>query len=428
MALAVLLAFPAHAAEEMVRYDVRAGDNLFNLARDNFRNIGDYKRVQTLNRIVYPRRIPIHRILLIPRSLLRFDLLQARVITFRGDARLLHAGRFSAIGVGTMVQEGDEIVTGPGAFVSLSQPDASIVTLPTRSHVRVARLRKWALIDATDRVFQIVSGRVRGIVTPLKGPMDNFRFETPNAVSAVRGTELRVAYDPSSGRSTTEVLEGHVEVSNTQSKRLVDPGQGVATAPSDLGPIVPLLPAPNLVQPNRVQKEADLAFTIEPVAGARAYHVQIARDAGFIDTLEEAETATLQARLPSIDDGLRFVRISAIDQDGLEGLPHTYSFRRRENIVSTQVHSWKVGKYVEYLFRWHATGKGALQYRFQLMRDDDGTQAVIDEIGLTGDSLVVTDLPPGRYRWRVQTLQFIDGEVNETWSGPEDLTISRVNG
>ncbi|HEX7858278.1 MAG TPA: FecR domain-containing protein [Sphingobium sp.] len=415
---------PALAApSDMVRYQVRQGDNLFALARAYFRNIDDYRIVQKLNRVANPYQLPVGQSLLIPRALLRYKPIEARVLAWRGDVRITHGGRPVTTAVDAVLREGDAIQTGANAFLSLGLPDDSVVALPSQSQLRVTRLRQYGMTNALERQFDIVSGRARAVVTPLKKPEDAFRFVTPSAVSAVRGTELRVAYDPAAKRGTTEVLEGHVAVDGSGRAVMVDAGRGVVAGAGGPGEPVALLSAPALVRPGMVQDADDLSFVVEPVAGAKDYHVQIAKDAGFLDVVSEAETGPLVI-MPTVEEGGWFVRVSAMDANGLEGMPRTYSFKRRQNIVQTETSRRKTGRYEEFLFRWRASGSGRLQYRFQLSREGEEATPIIDELGLTGHGLVVTDLPPGSYTWRVMTIQFVDGELNQKWSPLEALTIS----
>ena len=70
---AALTAAPAaaqSAPDTLFRYRVQPGDTLSAMARDYFVN-GDYRTVQTLNRVADPRRLPINSILLVPTRLLR---------------------------------------------------------------------------------------------------------------------------------------------------------------------------------------------------------------------------------------------------------------------------------------------------------------------------------------------------------------------
>lgn len=422
MATAPVLAAPA-AQPDAVSYQVRKGDNLFSLARAYLRSAGDYRAVQRLNHVADPHSLPVGRTLIVPRALLRFKPIEARVLAWRGDVRIMRAGRPAQVAVDAVVQEGDAIETGANAFLSLGLPDDSIVALPSQSQLRVARMRRYAMGDAVERQFDVVAGRARAVVTPLRKADDQFRVVTPSAVSAVRGTELRVAYDPKAARGATEVLDGHVAVAGGARSVMVDAGRGVVAGADGPGEPVALLPAPTLQRPGKVQDGEGLSFVVEPVAGAQSYHVQIAKDAGFIDVVGETEAGPLVA-LPGVEEGSWFVRVSAIDANGLEGLVRTYSFKRHRNIVETETGKRKVGRYQEYLFRWRASGAGAMRYRFQLFRDGEAAIPLIDEPGLTKRSMVVTDLPPGGYSWRVQTLQFIDGGVNQKWSPAETLTIS----
>lgn len=412
----------AHAEPDTVRYQVRQGDNLFALARAYLRNIGDYRAVQRLNHVADPLAVPVGRSLTIPRALLRYKPIEAHVLAWRGDVRIVRGGQPAPLAIDAVVREGDAIETGANAFISLGLPDDSVVALPSQSQLRVARLRQYALAGAVERQFDVLAGRARAVVTPLK-EQDRFRVVTPSAVSAVRGTELRVAWDPKAERGATEVLEGHVAVDGSSRAVMVDAGRGVVAGRDGPGEPVALLSAPKLVRPGAVQDGDALSFTVDPLAGATRYHVQVARDAGFVDVVGEAEGGPLVS-LPGVEEGGWFVRASAIDGNGLEGMVRTYSFKRRQNVVATETARRKSGRYQEYLFRWRASGTGTLQYRFQLYRGEAEGVPIIDEVGLTRRGLVVTDLPPGTYKWRVQTLQFVEGEVNQKWSPAEELTIS----
>lgn len=414
----------APAAEpDMVLYRVAKGDNLYKLAQRHFRRAGDYRLVQQLNRISDPYRLPVQRTLRIPRRLLRYERLSARVSAFRGAARLVSGGREVPIAIGMSIGEGQQIVTGPNSFVTLRLADQSVVTLPSQSRVFVDRLRRWSLTATVERKFRMVEGRARSIVTPGTG---TFEFSTPAAVSAVRGTEFRISYDGRGGRSITEVLQGSVAVGPPDGPPPRETGAGFGTVIT-LGrgaETVQLLPPPSLVEPGRVQSDERLVFDVAPTGQASAYRLQVAQDAGFLDVAAEATSSQPRVELPPVAEGTWFVRTSAIDRNGVEGLPATYSFQRRLSRISTSLEQRRIGRFREYLFRWEVEGEGERQYRFQLARAGAGTAPLIDEPGLTARSFVITDLPPGSYSWRVETLQFVDGEVHSKWSPIEQLTIS----
>jgi hypothetical protein len=361
--------------------------------------------------------------------MLRYELLSATVIACRGEVGVGKNGRFRSAEAGSAVREGDEIVTEDNGFVSLRLPDRSVVSLPSRSQIGVRRLRRILLTGGIERLFGIVAGRARVIVTPVKNRDDSFRVSTPVAVSAVRGTEFRVRYDVESDRGATEVLEGRVSVATMGSKAkptlTLAAGFGTIAMPSGVAESTPLLPAPTLQQPGRIQDGPALNFQVAPLDSAVAYHVQVASDAGLLDVAEEITAPAPSLVLPPVPDGIWFVRISAIDASGIEGLPSTYGFQRRFQRIKTGLDRRKAGRYREYLFRWVVEGAGARQYRFQLMKDRPDATPMIDEAGLTTDRFAVTDLPPGTYYWRLMSAMFVDGAAFPKWSPVERLTIAR---
>ena len=409
---------------EVVLYPMREGDSLYELAQQHFRRIEDYAIVQRLNRIGNPRRIAIGRSIRIPKHLLRYEPVTAHIISFRGAVQLRRDGRLLTVSPGMAVHEGDELATAANSFVSMGLPDQSAVALPSQSRVTVRRLRKLSLTGAVERLFAVEQGRAKAIVSPLN-EADEFRISTPISVSAVRGTEFRIRYDAAGKQAATETLSGEVTMASSgEVSRDLPAGFGAVAAGTELSAPVALLPPPRLTNPGETQDQRELAFELEPLPGAKAYHVQIAQDAGFLDVATEATVQTTEVRLPPIEDGTWFVRVAAVDGHGLEGMYETYGFQRRLNDISGTATETRTGDYRQYLFRWRVMGDGERQFRFQLSRQEDGSDPVVDEVGLTEQSFAVTDLPPGTYYWRVMALQFEDGEVHENWSPTERLTIS----
>lgn len=414
----------AAADRDIVLYRIVKGDNLYTLAERYFFRVTDFRIVQKLNRITDPYHVPVGRILRIPRQLLRYEMLQARVLAFRGPVRVHRADGDVPVAMGMQVGEGDEIATAANGFVSLGLPDRSVVALPSQSRVAVRRLRRLLLTGGVERLFAIDSGRARAIVTPMKRQQDDFRFSTPAAVSAVRGTEYRMTYRDD--RTTTEVLHGVVDVVSNADGAIhkIAAGFGAVSSATGTDAAVPLLPPPELEHPGTLQDEEDLSFTLQPLSGARSYHAQVAQDAGFIDTLSETLTPELGFSLPSVPDGTWFVRVSGIDANGLEGIPATFSFERRRAYIKTAMETRRVGGDREYLFRWMMAGAANRTYRFLLSSDAEGAIPMFDEAGLADEQFVVTNLPPGSYHWRVMSLEFVDGVARQQWSPVERLTVS----
>lgn len=404
----------------MVRHPVTRGDNLFTLATDYFSRQSDYRIVQRLNRIVDPRRLQIGFPLLIPKDLLKREPVHARVRSFQGTVRIGQR----MVAVGMLISEGDLIETGKKSFITLTLPDDSSVVLPSHSAVRVLRLRRTVLGKHLERLFFVEHGRARATVTPMDDPLSDFRFSTPTAVTSVRGTEFRVTYDAANRRSTGEVLEGAVAFDAPSAEaKLVPAGYGIA---NELTAPIPLLPPPDLLGTDKDQSDEELRFTIKPLAGATQFRLQIGLDADFLEVVDEVTAAAPEIVLPSLPNGHYFARVTGIDANLLEGKPSTYAFVRRLNRISTSTEQSRVGRYRQYLFRWHAPDTVDATYRFQLSKRDGEAPPLVDEIGLHGTSFVVTDLPKGSYRWRVMTSETVDGRQVDKWSDYRELRIENA--
>jgi hypothetical protein len=320
---ALLAAAPAAAQpapDPLFRYRVRPGDTLSAMARDYFVN-GDYRTVQTLNRVANPRRLPINSILLIPTRLLRIGPIDARVTSFRGTVTI--DGR--PVALAQPVREGSKVETGANANVTVSLDDGSAISLPSQSRIRIARLRRILLTGSVDRNFVMEAGRSRSSVTPFKDPESNFRVTTPLSVSAVRGTDFRVALDDSGETALTEVVGGTVGVAKDEEADEIGVGRGygVAATPAGVQKPVPLLPPPRLLAMERTPD--GVAITGQPVEGAAKYRVQIARDLAFRDVIDEVTGDKPNAGFALQDGATFYVRLTAIAPTGLEGLPGTYA-------------------------------------------------------------------------------------------------------
>ncbi|WP_324699461.1 FecR domain-containing protein [Novosphingobium sp. RL4] len=403
---------PAHVA-----YSVNRNDTLYDLARRYFADPASYPVVQKLNRIGNPRRIPVGRILKIPRSMLRREPIEAVVQSYRGA--VLVGARSAAVGL--RVREGDLIETGERSFVSLRLPDSTTVSLPPGSRVRVERLRRTLLAESVERRFVVQRGQASGIVTPMTDPHSTFEFLTPRAMTSVRGTRFRTSYDPASGASKVEVSEGKVAFRETREKeQFVVAGFGTNDG---LAAPVPLLAPPELMSPDRVQAEEQLVFAARPVVGAARYRFQIARDAGFMDVLDEAYAQVPRAEFAGLPRGTYFVRMAGMDGNDLEGLASTYSFERRLNRLRTSFEESRAGRYRQFLFRWQAPDAPEASFRFQLSRSPDGSAPLVDQTGLTGDAFVITDLAAGTYYWRVMSIEAAEGQVYTKWSSANELRV-----
>ncbi|MDO8408873.1 MAG: FecR domain-containing protein [Phenylobacterium sp.] len=405
-------------ASDIATYVVRPGDTLYDLAERYMVRPGDAQRVARLNRIAEPRRLQPGTTLRIPVRLLRTEPVVARLSAFRGDVTITAPAGPLAPVIGLVIPEGSRLTTAAGAFLTLEMPDGSRITLPSQSRVVLDRARRVLLSGDIQRRLTLEAGRSSSVVAPAPTPGSSFIITTPLTVSAVRGTEFRVAHDAEANRSTLEVVEGSVgaRASYEASEILVPRAFGRrADATSATAPQA-LLPSPKLRAPGRAQDEPELSFDLVPVDGAQSYRGQLATDAGFVDIFAEAESEGPTLTFGSVPNAIYFLRLTAIAVDGLEGLPEVYAVERRLNAIGLAPPAGLEGVDRSFLFRWSDSGEGAASFRFQLAVNAEMDGPIIDEPGLTERQISVAELPDGVYFWRVLVTRFEDGRASEKWS------------
>jgi hypothetical protein len=414
----LVIAGPVRA--ENVQYTMKAGDTLIGIGQKYFINGQAVAKVQTLNRIANPYKIAVGKTVSIPTDLLRARPVTAQIASFSGDA-FVNGSRAK---VGQALAEGQVIQTGQGGFLTFVIEGGSRTTLPSRSRVRIARLREYLLTKGRDVELSVEAGRTETHAAPAPNPQSRFRIRTPVAVSAVRGTVFRIGFDGVDKPSLTEVVEGKVAVDGAedQPSSLVPGGFGAAVPKA--GPIAQekLLPSPQLDPKSQLQTQEALKFAFMPVVGASSYHLQMARDAGFVDIVAEADTQSPMGQFESLPNGTYFVRSMAVAQSGLFGLADAFSFKRQLASVSG---SFENAGPDQYRFKWLGTAGKRNVFHFQLFAKGNTTVPLVDEPGLEKQGLTLTNLPSGAYEWRVGMRQYNDDLVIETWMPLQKVSVGK---
>ncbi|UIP06875.1 FecR domain-containing protein [Erythrobacter sp. SDW2] len=423
-ALASMLLLPAPLRaqdEETVSYAVKKGDTLYGLARLYLTSDGAALRVQRLNRIAEPRRLPVGKQLRIPRELLRYTPVELRVAGFSGQVDI--AGRVPA--VGAVLNERQIVTTGRGGFVSFRAANGGEVALPSNTRAQLLRARRYLLGDLLDVDFAVLGGRGEAKAPKLRSG-ERFRLRTPTTVTAVRGTEFRVAYDEAGERSLAEVIEGTVAVAAGEKEIPTPAGFGVTSTAEGAGQLETLLPPPVMIDPGAVQTGQMLGFAIEPDSKAKGFRIQLARDAGFLEVVGEQVTGNRSVTFPPLDNGRYFVRARTIAASDLEGFSEAYSFRRKRLGVTAEVEQSPLAD--GYLFKWLAEtaegDEGETFYAFQLWREGQDGSPLVDETGLRETGLVLTALEPGVYVWRVAAIQAVEEGLLKVWGPDQRLAVS----
>lgn len=407
LAVASFLGCAAHASaaaphDDLV-YVVRKGDTLIGLGQRLLVDPASWPKLQRLNRIAEPRRIPIGTELRIPVALARAEPAPARVVRVEGEAR----SGGTALAAGAMLAPGAEVATGKDGYVTIELADGSRLVLQSQSRLRIREAARYPGLDAHRSAVEVDNGRVETQAAPQKGG-GRFEIRTPLATTAVRGTDFRVANDAAARHTRSEVLTGSVAVAGNGAPVEVAAGFGTLVDETRRPiPPVKLLPAPDLSRLPVLQERVLFRFNLEPLAGARGYRAQVARDRGFQAVVAADASTGTQVRFDGVPDGDYWLRVRALDERALEGADGYHSFRLKARpeppFPSAPRDGGKAsGDAVE--LAWTAAAEAAT-YRVQLARDRAFGALVADEGAVAATTLRAGGLAPGDYFWRVASVR-----------------------
>jgi len=136
----------------------------------------------------------------------------AIAIKTKGDVSVIYKGLSSAQALqpGSPLSDQDKIKTGKNGFAAIMYlDDKTVVKMLGNSNLTILGDRSGSKINKS---LDIKYGRVAANVKPQKGK--EFRISTPTSVASVKGTELAIESDPSTGDSFT-LIEGLIEVTNS---------------------------------------------------------------------------------------------------------------------------------------------------------------------------------------------------------------------
>ncbi|MEZ4265108.1 MAG: FecR family protein [Myxococcota bacterium] len=232
---------------------------------------------------------------------------------------------------GARLAEGDWLRTGPDSVAVIVLEDRSRIRLGPNTEMRLKAI--LLTHEGTRRVrLELPSGHIESIVQPA-GSGSHFEVISGTAVAGVRGTTFRVdaSSGGASGAPTTrlETLEGLVGLDASSARVEVPKGKGTqAVAGQPPEPPRDLLAAPKVTGPyfGTISPKKRLAW--DALSGAGRYRVEVARDAGFVDSYSAIETSGTDldpAQLPAM--GRWFWKVTAVDPDGFVGFASkTYAF------------------------------------------------------------------------------------------------------
>lgn len=408
--LFLVLVAPALTQAQDWIYTVRPGDNLWDLTNEHLTHMKYWRRLQALNKVCDPEHMPPGRWLRIPIAWLKIQPAAVQVVDVRGEVKATGAdsGNRLAVTAGMSLRAGDEIQTGADGSAALEFGDGSRLLMQGNSRLIMDTLSAFGATGMVDTRMRLQHGRVDSTVTPRQGPgTPRYQISTPAAVSAVRGTRYRMSAEIDEPVSRTEVLAGEVVLRGAGKTRRVPASFGtVARAGQAPLPPLRLLGTPDVSRLPKVLGRVPIQIAFPPLQGASAYRAQISPDPSFNALLLDATSRQPRVRGPDLPDGEYFLRLRAIDKNGLEGLDayHRFTLKARpEPPFLAEPLTGAVVREKVPTFQWSEPER-ATGYHFQLSGNERFDAPILD-IGHSTRSRVIPEqaLSPGFYFWRVAT-------------------------
>jgi hypothetical protein len=402
LGLIVLLAGLPGLANDWT-YRIRPGDTVWDLSGKYLRKDVPWQRLQAHNRIADPHRIPPGTLIRLPVAWLKVQPAKATVVGVIGDASAVDArGQRSKIVQGMALGIGTTLLTSADASLTLQFADGSRLLLHGGSELKLDKLSAYGATGMIDTRMRLPKGRTSSEVKPLRGSGSHYIIETPDLMSSVRGTHFRVGSD--GDESQIEVTEGRVQVDGAGRKLLLRPNQGTVNAADG----TPAAKSALLVEPAALELDATqrpMLLRWAAVSGAQRYRVQVGGTAAFPYLLHDRVVTDLQDSIDGLPDGSHYIRVRAIDAQGIEG---------RDAVIEAQV-TLSPPFAIETVdrsqvdveqprFRWATMGPG-VRYHFQLAGAGGFEQPLLDLPDLPATELRSPQvLPPGDYAWRIAAI------------------------
>lgn len=381
----------------MQTHVVRQGETLWNIAKEHLDNSTQWRQIQKLNAVVTPRNLQVGSELTIP---LRAQAFPVKVLYLQGRAWLTPKGESERpITRGMMLYPDQGVRTEDGAFMTLRFADGVLSVLPSRSRAVLSQERQRG---APQVLLQ--EGEVESYVPKRAVHYNTYEVTTPQGVLGVRGTHFRVRLSTATS-ALVEVLDGRVVTEstlNTSRKEVaIGHNQGLVFTGKDVLHVQPLLKAPeNLEQALPMPGNPDWKIRTQPLPGAVAYFAQVSRTADFLMIEQDQLSQHPAFNFTGLEDGFYYVRIAAIDAQGLRGEPASFLVLHR---LTNDAHAVRTTPQTTQ-FNWTApppvTG---LSYHLQIADNDQFNLPLVDQHDIEGTSISINDLPPGTLYWRIES-------------------------
>lgn len=387
-------------------YRVQPGDTLWSISEAYYGTPDIWGKISKDNDVSVPVQLQ-------PGQVLNLGALPSSfpgvVTDLTGAAWRIEGGQRQPLREGEQVQAGDLLESSSDGFVAIRFVDGAKISLPSNTRVILDKRD-----DGRGVSVSLVDGEVESRIPRSKTGVQHFDVVTPSGNLGVRGTHFRAAYHDddattigSVSGTTTSVLEGRLDASLGRGRTDVAAGQGAWYRDGQLG-VVKLLPSPRLASSTEGLGDS-VELILGDVPGAALYRVQLATDADFYRVVQDISSNSRQLEFSGLDEGLYYLRLTAVDDKGIEGMPGLETLFYRP--LSAQV-EYRQG---EWVFHWNSLPD--VSYRLQLSVTQDFSAPLVDKQIHNSKGANVRNLPAGHYYWRVTVSQAGQGASQLVGSG-----------
>jgi len=424
---AVLIFVSANVCATDWFYTVRPGDTLWNISQRYLIDSSYWAQVKEHNVIKNPRHLQPGSVLKIPLTWLKEQPKSVTVLYVRGDAQVKVSDKAwqvlqakMSLGINSTVQ------TGKGAAATLEFADGTILWMQASTTLVLNRVSVFGKTGMVDTHMSLKNGRIDAQVPPLRTPSSRFEITTPAAVAAVRGTQFRVNFNTMEEKMYGEVTQGQIAVEAQGVERSVLAGFGVVTEQGK-PPALPvqLLPAPVLAALAPRVSQSKVSFEWPQVPNAKAYLAQLTQDETFVEIASERTVTRPQINWGMLSLGTYYMRVRAIDQQGLQGFEGQHRFIQSMQLTPPSLENPINGKDLtipNVTFHWIA-GQNNPYFYFQLSTTQQFDRIVFDYVVEKQHLVLPISLPAGKYYWRVASRDDPGYRENQVFSDTFSFTI-----
>jgi hypothetical protein len=392
----------AETSQAVWYYTVKPGDNLINIAKVHLLAPADWRRVQQLNGIKNPYKMPTGMVIKVPLAMVKHQPASAEVLAVSGQATLQKNAVQTPLSSGKQLSIGDTVSTGPNSSVTIRFADGSVTQLASNSVIVLDSMSLYSGGAMVDTRLRLQQGRLETHANPKAIKGNQMQITTPSAIAAVRGTEFRIA--ATDDKVTQETLVGLVDVESLGEVVNVAKGYGTM-AESGKPPSKPvaLLPAVDTVSFPKTLDKLPVAFEMPVLEGAVTWSGRITKDASHTQVLAERDSSSKQLIFDTLEDGQYYLSLRARDALGIAGYDASHAFVLNAQPFAPELQSPKANQLIRQatpVLQWRPS-KQADFYVLQMARTPTFEPLLLDAQIKAMEYQINQPLEAGRYYWRV---------------------------